>query len=437
MSRFAEVHREVYIRHTRGGGAPCLGVRYVGQGLWREERLSHETASDWCERHLVRISEDNGRTWSDWQLLHEQWPLKDGFSKEEMPIAWCHDPASGRTVQFIFQRLLVGEGAEAIQAHFSTGRRTCFDHNLWATSDDEGVTFTEAHQLRYEDGPTFNPGNWADREHLKTNQMYGSYGAIATGGGTLIYPAAGVPMEITDSGEKQIVSGVLCFIGKWNADDETYDWDTSSPIYVPRRVSGRGLMEPTIAGLGDGRLLMVMRGSNQVFPPDWQGEVENGGHAWMTLSEDGGYTWSPVSDLRYDSGEPFYSPSAYSVLLRHSRSGKLLWVGNILPHPAEGNRPRYPLLIGQVDEAIPALRKDTLTVIDDRDPESDTTEVQFSNFSVLENRESGEIELYMTRYGERHSHWLHADAYKYTIRLLARNSPVGVRPQGVSHTHSR
>ena len=37
---------------------------------------------------------------------------------------------------------------------------------------------------------------------------------------------------------------------------------------------------------------------------------------------------------------------------------------------------------------------------------------------VFENRETGEIELYLTRYGERASHRTHADAYKYTITLL-------------------
>ncbi|PKO20350.1 MAG: hypothetical protein CVU38_20590 [Chloroflexi bacterium HGW-Chloroflexi-1] len=70
-----------------------------------------------------------------------------------------------------------------------------------------------------------------------------------------------------------------------------------------------------------------------------------------------------------------------------------------------------------MDESIPALKKDTLTVIDDRNPNSDTETVQLSNFSMFENRETGEIELYLTRYGERPD-WRMADAYKYTITLF-------------------
>jgi hypothetical protein len=72
--------------------------------------------------------------------------------------------------------------------------------------------------------------------------------------------------------------------------------------------------------------------------------------------------------------------------------------------------------MAEVDEAIPAIRKASLIVIDDWDPEHDTESVQFSNFSVFEDRENGKIELYLTRYGERED-WRMADAYRYTIEL--------------------
>lgn len=414
---FVGVRREVYIEHSPDRGAACVRSRYIGKGPAREEMLSYETASDWCEGHRIRTSEDNGRTWSDWVLLHEEWPMQDGFSKEEIPFAWCYDPASDLVIGFDFQRLLIGPGAEAIQTLFRTGEETMFDHNLWSLSEDNGRTFGEPVQLRYEDGPGFNPDNWAAPDYLRTNQMYGSYSAVATSEGTVIYPSAAVPMEIADGGRPETVGGVLCFIGTWDAAEGRYAWEISEPIRVPHRVSGRGLMEPSIAQLTDGRLLMVMRGSNIVFPPTWEGTVDNGGHVWTTLSSDGGRTWSEVTDLRFDTGEPFYSPSAFSVLLRHGRTGKLLWIGNIIPEPAQGNLPRYPLYIAEVDEAAPALRKDTLTLIDDRDPERDSDAIQFSNFHAFEDRETGEIELYMTRYGERESHWLHADAYRYTITV--------------------
>ncbi len=411
---FARVSREVYLKHSPGRGAACVRARYIGKGLAREETLSYETASDWSEGHRVRTSEDNGRSWSDWELLHEEWPTQDGFSKEEMPFAWCHDPVSDKVLRFTFQRLLIGPGAEAIQTLFQTGEQTIFDHNFWSVSEDDGRTFGEPQQLRYEPGPAFDPDNWAAADYLRTNEMYGAYSAIATREGGIVYPSAAVPMDI---GDGETVSGILCFIGTWDPAAGSYSWETSQPIRVPHEVSGRGLMEPSITQLVDGRLLMVMRGSNEVFPPTWEGTVANGGHAWICLSEDGGRTWGPVTDLRYDTGDSFYSPSAFSVLLRHAETGKLVWIGNIIPEPAKGNLPRYPLYIGEIDETIPALKMDTLTLIDDRDIGSDSEEIQFSNFHAFEDRDSERIELYMTRYGERVSHWLHADAYKYTIAM--------------------
>ena len=417
MPPIADIHREVYVPYVKERGAAVVGARYVGTGLRREETLCYECASDWSEGHRVRASEDNGKTWSQWELMHEEWPMQAGLSKEEWPVAWCHDPVSGNDLRFVFHRILVGPGAEAIREGFDTGRQTWFDHNFWQMSDDRQRTWGQAHLLRYEDGPDFDPDDWGNEAFRRSNQMYGSYGAIATREGTIVYPSAEVPMEISDRGETETVHGVLCFVGRWSPAEQTYRWEISQPIHVPHRVSGRGLQEPTIEELRDGRLLLVMRGSSVVFPSNWEGEVESPGRSWMSTSADGGRSWSDVTDLRYDTGEQFYSPATFDKLLRHSRTGKLYWFGNVTPSPPAGNLPRYPLYLAEVDESIPALKKDTVTVIDDRDPQKDSDQVQFSNFNVFENRETGDIEMYMTRYGERAVDWRAADAYKYTISL--------------------
>ncbi len=141
-----------------------------------------------------------------------------------------------------------------------------------------------------------------------------------------------------------------------------------------------------------------------------------GGRHWIALSNDDGRTFGDVTDLRYDDGRQFYSPSAFSLLRRHS-NGTLYWFGNITPGPPDGNLPGYPLVMAEVDEATPSLRRDTVTVIDDYDPAIHSPAIQFSNFTIIENRETRAFELYMTRYGERKSHWLHADAHRYTIAL--------------------
>ncbi len=149
--------------------------------------------------------------------------------------------------------------------------------------------------------------------------------------------------------------------------------------------------------------------------------MESPGRTWMSVSKDGGRTWGPVIDLRYDTGEQFYSPAALSRLLRSGRTGKLYWFGNITPQPPQRCLPRYPLVMAEVEESIPALKKESLVVIADRDPAKDSELVQFSNFCLLDNQATGEIELYMSHFGE---HGLvketgafdyTSDTWKYTI----------------------
>ena len=74
----------------------------------------------------------------------------------------------------------------------------------------------------------------------------------------------------------------------------------------------------------------------------------------------------------------------------------------------------YPLIIAEVDEAIPALKRKTVTLIDDRQ-EGESPRLQLSNFSLLENRETHTLELYLTRLGADPNDFWGADACKYTL----------------------
>ena len=88
-------------------------------------------------------------------------------------------------------------------------------------------------------------------------------------------------------------------------------------------------MEPTIAEMPDGRILMVLRGSNDAKP-------QLPGHKWFTTSADEGKTWEPVTRWTCTDGSPFFSPSSMSQLVRHS-SGRYFWIGNITPENPCGN----------------------------------------------------------------------------------------------------
>jgi hypothetical protein len=174
------------------------------------------------------------------------------------------------------------------------------------------------------------------------------------------------------------------------------------------------LTELDISELTNGKLLLIMRGSNAGLDL-----ARSPGRKWFSVSADGGLTWDSVRDMRYDNGEQFYSSATISKTIRSSKTGKLYWVGNITNEPPKGNSPRYPLQIVEIDEQGPYFRKEGITVIDDRDPNHDSEFLQLSNFSLLEDRETKNLEIYLTRLGENGGGadiWT-ANSYKYTLIL--------------------
>lgn len=421
--RTARVTRTMYLpyRQDENGRyqAPVVGV-YVwgGASVHRTELLTYEVESDYCVSMAVRRSEDNGQTFSDFGILRTENPRQGNLEKEHLWFAVCYDPLRDHDVRFDFQRIFVGSGPEALGAWWH-GEERLFDHDFYCISKDRDKTFTAPLLLKYEEGEDFDESDWGRPGYLMRNRMYGGYTAIVTRAGKLLYPFCCRTTVSTPRGE-QTTCGVRCMIGTWDQQAADYTWDVSSAVAVPLEWSGRGLMEPAIAELADGRVVMALRGSTDVerlFCPQGDIQVTQPGRHWFTISEDDGYTWGPVREWRYDDGEPFYSPSSFSRLLRHS-NGKLYWIGNICPEPPQGNMPRHPLVVAEVDETQPALLRNTVTVIDTKGEDETVHQYfQLSNFSAFENTQTGAIELYLTRYGESPEHWLKANAYKYVIEL--------------------
>ena len=62
-------------------------------------------------------------------------------------------------------------------------------------------------------------------------------------------------------------------------------------------------------------------------------------------------------------------------------------------------------------------KKDTVTIIDTR-REGETELVQLSNFAVIDNRETGDIELYLCKFGQYEGrHIFDCETWKYTITV--------------------
>jgi hypothetical protein len=139
------------------------------------------------------------------------------------------------------------------------------------------------------------------------------------------------------------------------------------------------------------------------------------GHKWYSISEDSGHTWSIPEIWTYDNREKFYSPSSCSMLLNHS-NGKVYWIGNITPTNPDGNLPRYPLVYGEVNPDSGMLIKKTVKVIDTKN-EGDSENVSLSNFTAHEDRETGDIVLYLPKlYAGKSTDWT-ADLLLYRIKI--------------------
>ena len=422
--QICQVKKEVYVPSTEPRVGTSVSMNYIGRVLRREEVRSLIRSSDWSDTVRRRTSENNGRNWSDWKLIYKQSPTQGEFTQsggESQRGTGPYDPVSGMLVKPVFQRIIKGDPKVAMKVLWSGNRLFC-DHGFYQLSPDDGRTWGKAIQLKYETGPKFDPNDWGDSLYFRTNEMYIGNATVLSNGTVVI--SATIPVEYRDKEDEKIksvfpntyrdgcVAGAICFIGRWNKARLDYDWTTSKPVFLPRRLSTRGLVELDISELTNGNLLLIMRGSNTGLDP-----LECPARKWFSVSRDGGLNWSEVKDIRYDTGEQLYSPASISKTIRSSKTGKLYWVGNISRVPPDGNSPRYPLQIVEINEEEPSFIKGTVTVIDDRDPERDSEHLQLSNFSLLDNRETHEMEVYLTRLGEHGGGkdiWT-ADAYKYTL----------------------
>jgi hypothetical protein len=389
-----EVRKEVYQRHPSKGVGAWVTVRYVGPELEREEVHTTWSRSDTPEMPKRRWSHDNGRKWSGFE------PMPDVVTHPQgVRVFW------GRGPQLYDP---VGKVTVSIWLHQPHLRGRHHNHCFVRVSHDEGRTWGEPALLRYEAGDAFDPDNPFRESFLAHNQAYFGSNILPHTGGTLIHCVAhaNAPGD-PENDERPWRMGSLCFVGKWSGESGGYQWTAGRRVEISPGVSSRGLMEPAIAELDDGRVLVIWRGSDTPSTP---------GRKWFSVSTDGGLTLGRVQELKYDDGTQFYSPSSIHRMIRHTVTGKLYWVGNISAVPPRGNSPRYPLVIAEVDERIPALKRSTVTAIDDRRP-GESERLQLSNFSLLENRETHALEVYLTRIGADPEDFWGADAYKYTLTL--------------------
>jgi hypothetical protein len=297
----------------------------------------------------------------------------------------CVDPYTGIFVRFRIEGVLPTddplEGLRQWAIHYSASR-------------DGGETWFVDEQIIHR-GPAFSATRPLPGVEIgKTCYMVGDTASVPLflDDGTLLLPIiltpAGPDGQYVNPGGGYTYTDAAVLRGRWTVDQSRLEWELSARVTGDPARSTRGMDEPTLAELADGRLLMVLRGSNDRKPA-------LPGYRWVAFSRDRGRNWTAPVPWTYADGSAFFSPASCSQLLTHS-SGRIFWLGNLTPANPTGNRPRYPFVVGEVDRVSGLLIERSLRVVDDRRP-GDGPDLSLSNFSAREDRNTGEIVLHLTR----------------------------------------
>ncbi|MBM3501123.1 MAG: hypothetical protein FJX74_20925 [Armatimonadetes bacterium] len=345
----------------------------------------HERMSDVADEQFVRLSDDNGRTWSE--------PLDESAAADGPHAAHPADPApSGHLNPFAPERLPIslsrsrpeGMDPDVPQTYWTQTGMT------YAVMRDDGRPLVPAQPLIAR-GQEFSATHPIAGLEIGRNQVYAVHRPLFLDRERVV-----VPLELSALDDTGAVydphgwdfSQVVVLVGTRRRGG--YEWWSSAPLRVDAFTeSTRGMSEPTLGKLADGSLIMLMRGSNSFRP-------ELPGRKWISRSTDGGRTWTHPVQWTFEDGTSFYSPSSISHLRRHS-NGRLYWFGNVCRENPDGNSPRHPLVAGEVDRRSGLLKQATLTVVADRSPEQSPA-IQFSNFSLYEDRVTREFVLDVTHY---------------------------------------
>jgi hypothetical protein len=219
---------------------------------------------------------------------------------------------------------------------------------------------------------------------------------IRTRAGNILIPAIdfllGADGKLDSPGGGFTYSDAMVIIGKWR-EDKRIEWFAVAFVEGDPARSTRGMDEPSLVEMPDGRILMVMRGSNGGSKDP---EYKIPSYRWYAVSGDGGFTWTKPEPWTYDTGEAFFSPASMCELFTHS-NGRVYWLGNISASQGQGNNPRYPFWIAEVEPRTLRLVKSTLTMLDTLQPD-DAEGVNLSHHLAYEDRETHEIVIPMRRY---------------------------------------
>jgi len=397
------IAREVFLRSPAQGVAVMAYAFYTrphgGDMISIEQRW---TRSDTVDVAYIRRSRDHGRAWTAPAEMRTGERRPEGMLRRH-PRCGFVDRRSGRYIEFWMEGVLPSddplEGLRNWNIYYRVSHDGARTFGPTRQVIHAGAEFDARHPL---------PGVWTGKNSAMLGDM--SCVPVAAHDGRILLPIEISPLgadgKLYNPTGGYTYTDAALLHGRWQGD--RLDWEMSDSIQGDPARSTRGMVEPTIEFLEDGRLLMILRGSNDRRP-------ELLSYRWFSSSSDGGRRWTKPQPWTYDDAQPFFSPSACSQLLRHS-SGRLFWLGNLTPENPRGNRPRFPFVIGEVDRRTGLLLRSSVRLVDTRQPGEEPI-LSLSNFYAREDRRTREIAVHMTRLFARPGAWS-GDAYLYRIRTV-------------------
>jgi len=383
--------KEVFLRHENRRPVTTGFITYVSR---TKPVLMHcfgrEDYSDGYDDYAIQLSSDNGRTWSKPEVRWKSSVVQDGRMRYAEPAAFF-DPDSEKLIVLIDLTLYPRD-------KLNVDTEYGLELNIY---DPAKKKWTERSEVKF-------PGQ-------RTPAMSFSF-PIKTARGRLLFPGM---RKRVDAEGKAIhyrntwapMDEVVTVIGEWKSGRDLR-FRLGQALQIAPERSSRGLDENALVELPDGRIAAVCRGDNSAFP-------DQPGYKWLSFSTNDGQTWSAPVPLPATGGDPIEYGANGSAFFRSSRNGKLYWLGNLAlrGERPNGNWPRSPLCLIEVQESPFALKRDTIFAVDER-TFNDSPRVQMSNFRFYQDRENGELVIFLTRYGERsEKEWMLADYYRYRVEL--------------------